>query len=103
MSLFLQSKTLQGLAQAAQFQTSTLLATIPTNAFPQAKAVFRHTGAKGFWYGSYNGLAVSTTSYSFKIGPGEPHQMDNPPTGAITLLASADADQPCAYDLGWKQ
>jgi hypothetical protein len=103
MSLSLQTTTLQGLADPTKYQTAAVVATIPTTAKPQAKSVFRHIGTAGYWYGGYNGLIPTTSNYSFKLGAGEPHQLDNPPTGAISLLASGDCAGPCEWALGWKQ
>src|SRR6266566_10070536 len=92
----------EGQAAVASFFTAAVLLTIPTGALPWAHFVVRHTGNAGKWYGSYAGHTPTTTTHDFVVGGGEPHQLDNPPKGAVTLLASADANGPLDWSLAYR-
>src|SRR5437867_8003792 len=98
-SVQLPNKQLEGQAAVASYFTATALLTIPTGALPWAKFVARHTGNAGKWYGNYAGGTPTTTAHDFVLTGGEPHQLDNPPKGTVTLLASADANGPLAWSL----
>jgi hypothetical protein len=92
----------EGLAAAASYTSATTLLTVPTNTPAWAKVVFRHTGSSGFWYGSYGGNTPTTSSYSFKLAPGEPEQLDNPPEGTIKLLASGSGIGDLSYSVSYR-
>lgn len=90
------------LAAASGFTSAATLLTVPTTAKPWAKFVCRHEGTSGFWYGCYAGVTPTTISYDFKLGPNEPHNMDNPPKGAIKLLASGSGIGNLSYGANWR-
>lgn len=58
--------------QLAPTGVVTLLATVPANAFSAAPSFLRNEGTAGNWIFSFGGLTPSSTSYSVKIGPGDP-------------------------------
>lgn len=101
MAIKLQTVQNEGQAAVASYTTAAALITIPSNAVPWAQAVFRHTGTAGKWYGRYAGGTPTTTVHDFVLGPGEPHQMDNPPKGIVSLLASSDAVGALEWEIGW--
>lgn len=104
MSIKLQTSQHEGIAVVASYATAASLITVPSNARPQAKAVFRHTGTAGYWYGKFARTTGPTTSlYSFKIGPGETFPEENMPLGAIWLLSSGDCVGDLSYSIGWRQ
>lgn|ERR1051325_8611463 len=90
-----------GLAASSSFTSAGTLLTIPSNAVSWAKFVCRHEGSIGFWYGRYGGGTPTSSVYDFKLGPHDSHQMDNPPLGAINILASSSSAGNLSYSAEW--
>jgi hypothetical protein len=91
----------EGQAVVASYLSAALIINIPGSARPAAKFVFRHMGTAGKWYGSYAGGTPSSSSHDFVVGPGEPHQLDNPPIGDINMKATSDVDVAGEWEAGW--
>jgi hypothetical protein len=101
VTIKLQTVQNEGEAAYGSYGTAATLLTIPGGAVPWAKAVFRHLGTAGYWYGRYAGGTPTTSVYDFKLAAGEPHQLDNPPMGDVILLAGAGVDGNLSYSIGW--
>lgn len=101
MSIKLPTVRNEGLADEASYGSAATLLTIPSDGVPWAAADFRHLGTAGYWYISFGGNTPSTTSYSIKLAPGEPRGIDNPPEGAIKILAGSGVDGHLEYFVDW--